>query len=243
MEFEESQLLFGKDFKLDEKITIHHPTLEEIFEVGERKYMSIISLLTSTPADFKSQLFDIGVDYESINEFQLFIMMTEGLDNCDTNIIFGDINFKDFKVLFSKNINEDVLANIGAGIVIDRLTYEIIGDYLRKIHNFKKNTKKYANAITKQVQIDLHRKDSAFNAKQAYKSMLCPLISSMVNSKEFKYDYTTVLKLPIYTFMDAVQRVQKIKGYEGLITGMYSGNIDVSKINNKDKILNWMGDL
>lgn len=243
MEFEESQLLFGKDCEIDEKIKIHHPTLKEIFEVGERKYMSIVSLLTSTPADFKSQLFDIGIDYESINEFQLFIMMSDGLDNCDTNIIFGDLNFKNFNVAFDKSINEDVLYDEKNGIVIDRLVYEIIGNYLRRVHNFKKNTKKYANAITKQVQIDLHRKDSAFNAKQPYKSMLCPLVSSMVNSKEFKYDYTTVLDLPIYTFMDAVQRVQKIKGYEGLITGMYSGNIDVSKINNKDKILNWMGDL
>jgi hypothetical protein len=30
--------------------------------------------------------------------------------------------------------------NIKDGIIIDRLTYEIIGNFLRKIHNFKKNT-------------------------------------------------------------------------------------------------------
>lgn len=243
MRFDDSQLLFGKDFEVDEKIKIHHPILKEIFDMGEKKYMSIISLLTLTPADFMSQLFDIGVDYESINEFQLFIMMSNGLEKCDTGIIFGDINFKDFVIAFNEKTKEDVLVNIKDGIVIDRLVYEIIGDFLRKLHNFKKNANKGATPYHKTKLIELHRMDTKMNSQKPYTSMLCPLVSSMVNSKEFKYDYTTVLDLPIYTFMDSVQRVQKIKGCESLMAGMYSGNIDISKIGNKDKLLNWMGDL
>ena len=115
--------------------------------------------------------------------------------------------------------------------------------FIRIIHNFKKNNSRGASPLSKQRLIEVHRQDLEFNSRKPYKSTLCTLISAMVNSKEFKYNYMTVLDLPIYTFMDAVRRIQKIKGYEGLVTGMYSGNIDLSKIEGKDKILNWMGEI
>jgi hypothetical protein len=243
MNFDDSQLLFGKDFEIDDKIKIHHPTLKEIFDFGEQKYMQIVSLLTSTPADFKSQLFDMGIDYETINEFEFFMTISDDLQVCDTNLIFGDIDISKFKAALNKEINEKVLIDMDSGAVIDRLVYLKTTEFLRKIMNFKKNTERAANPLTKQVMIELHKKDMEANSKKPYKSTLCTLISAMVNSKEFKYDYTTVLNLPVYTFMDAVQRIQKIKGYEGLVTGMYSGNIDISKIQGKDKILNWMGEI
>ena len=241
MHIEESQLLFGKPFELNEFITILHPKLEEIFDVGEKKYMSIVSMITASPKDYRSQLFDIGIDFEEINDFELFLITSEGLDKRDTGILFDGLNFKDFVIAFEPKINQNVLVDVNKKIVIDRATFEHISDYIRKMHGFKKDTSVAGNAHTKKVLTDLHRQDMLELSRKPYKSMLCPLISAMVNSSGFKYNYETVLSLPIYTFMDSVQRIQKIKGYEGLMSGMYSGNIDVTKIRNKDEILNWMG--
>ena len=79
----------------------------------------------------------------------------------------------------------------------------------------------------------------------SFESYLEPLISALCNSEGFKYNFDTVWDLSIYTFMDATRRIQKIKSADHLMGGMYSGMLDVSKMNkgqlNKD--LNWMGEL
>ena len=241
MHIEDYQLLFRENYKLNDSITIRHPTLDEIFDVGEREYMSVVSLLTASPKDYRSQLFDIGIDFEEINDFELFLITSNGMGERDTGILFEGLNFKDFVVAFEPKINQNVLVDLEKKIVIDRATYENISEYIRKMHGIQKDTKVAGNKHTKKVLTDLHRQDVLLNSRTPYKSTLCPLISSMVNSAGFKYNYETVLSLTIYKFMDALQRIQKIKGYEGLMSGMYSGNIDIKKIQNKDEILNWMG--
>lgn len=235
-------LLFrGKDYVINDKISIHHPTLNEIADYGEQEYYGLVSRLTCVPSDYKVQLFDMGVDYEEISEFDMFALMCNGLEVDETYILFGDLNFAGLKLMQHNNTGEMMLYNYEQDFVIDRCVYEIIVEYLRKIHGFEKNIEMAGNKYTKQILIDEARNLQEQNKNKPYKSMLIPLISALTNTADFKYSHSTVWDLPIYVFMDSVKRIQKIKNYNYLMQGAYSGNVDTKKIS-KDE-LNWLGEL
>jgi hypothetical protein len=48
----EQDLLFCKDYKLTEKITIHIPTIGEILEYNEFKFFNLVSLIVATSKDY-----------------------------------------------------------------------------------------------------------------------------------------------------------------------------------------------
>ena len=85
---DELQLFRGKDYIVNDKIAIHHPTINDICDYGEQNYYALVSRLTAVPSDYKVQLFDMGVDYESISEFDLFALMCQGLNVEESSILF-----------------------------------------------------------------------------------------------------------------------------------------------------------
>ena len=85
------------------------------------------------------------------------------------------------------------------------------------------------------------RKELQRNSKSKWTSILSPLISSLINCEQFKYDHTTVWDLNIYQFMDSVKRIQKLKSYNQIMQGVYAGTVD-SKNLSSDTV-NWMGAL
>ena len=71
------QMYMGYDYILNEHIIIHQPTIGEIINLGEQKYWSVVYTICAIPSDMKSQLWDQGIDYEEISDFQLFIMLVK----------------------------------------------------------------------------------------------------------------------------------------------------------------------
>lgn len=239
----------GNDYKINNNITIHQPTLGEICEFGEERYYSVIHTLTAIPSDMKSQLDDIGIDYEEISDFKLFMLLIKSLKPNDTGIIFGDLDLSKFEVYTDNSNGETVLAQIVKNekeskettIIIDRFIYQIITDYLCETHGFKKKVEYAGNEFTKRYLIQESRDKLEENKKNKFESTLYPLISSMINCEGFKYNHDQVWNMKINAFMDSVQRIQKIKSVGYTMQGIYSGNIDSTKINKTE--LNWIGEL
>jgi anthranilate/para-aminobenzoate synthase component I len=275
----------GEDFKINDNIIIHQPTLGEICEFGEEKYYSVIQTLTAIPSDMKSQLDDVGIDYEAISDFELFIILSKTLDSNDTKIVFGDLDLSRFEVYTDTTNGETVLAQKVINekeiqfkeirnkklnyiqkilykflklpiaeevyetktefeekiIIIDRLIYQIISDYLCKTHGFKKKVELAGNEFTKRYLIQESRDKIEANKNIKFESMLYPLVSAMINSAGFKYNHKQIWDMKINAFMDSVHRIQKIINVGYMMQGIYSGNIDSSKLN-KDE-LNWIGEL
>ncbi len=238
---DELQLFRGKDYVINDKIKIHHPTINDIADYGEQNYYGLVSRLSGVPADYKVQLDSIGIDYEEISEFDLFALMCKGLTVEESKILFGDLNFENLKLVQHVQTDEVMLYNYEQDFVIDRVIYELIADFIRKINGFEKNNEVAGNKYTKKILIEEARLAQERNKNKPYKSNLVPLISAMVNSAEFKYNHNNVYDLPIYVFMDSVKRIQKIRNYNYLMQGAYSGNVDIKKIS-KDE-LNWLGEL
>lgn len=69
----------GSDIRITDKIIVIQPTIDQIIEFGEKKYFQTIHTLTGVGADFKWQLWDFfGIDYTTIDDFELFKKMIVG---------------------------------------------------------------------------------------------------------------------------------------------------------------------
>ena len=239
----ELQLYFGDDFVINKYITIHQPKLNDMIRLGEKEYFSTVYAFTSIPSDMKPQLFDIGIIWEDISDFDLFIMLTHNLTPKQTGFLFGDLDLSKFKL--GKNENgETVLYQLGYDgemVVIDEYVYLRIATFLRKIHGIVPKPEKGANKTTRKIMIEDDRQRMEMQKNKGEKSSFVPIISSLINSPEFKYGLKEVREMPMYAFMDAVTRIQIIKSSTALLNGCYSGMIDTSKINKKE--FNWMREI
>lgn len=239
----ELQLYFGDDFVINKYITIHQPKLNDMIRLGEKEYFSTVYAFTSIPSDMKPQLFDMGIIWEDISDFELFIMLTHNLTPKQTGFLFGDLDFSKFKL--GKNENgETVLYQLGYDgemVVIDNHIYLLIATFLRKIHGIVPKPEKGANKTTRKIMIEDDRQRMEMQKNKGEKSSFVPIISSLINSPEFKYGLREVREMPMCAFMDAVTRIQIIKSTTALLNGCYSGMIDTSKINKKE--FNWMREI
>lgn len=66
-------LYAGDDISITDKIIVTQPTLRQVKEFGEKRYFSAVHTLTAVGADLKWQLWDMGIDYTEIDDFDLFI--------------------------------------------------------------------------------------------------------------------------------------------------------------------------
>lgn len=240
---DELQIYRGQDIFIKDGITIHQPTLGEICDYGEQKYWSMIYTLTSVGADMKFQLFDLGIDYAEIRDFELFYsMLSRPFDKSRTYLLMGDLDFSKFQLLKNKTSHELVMYDPDSDIFIDEHTYMVIADILRKMHGLKRNSQVPANETTKQILIEDAREEYERNQHREYHSQLRNLISAMINCEGFKYNHTEVWNMKICAFMDSVKRISKIKNADLLLQSGYSGfGINLKDISSKQ--IDWLGEL
>ena len=239
LDVDELQLYFGDDYVINDYISIIQPHVGSVVDYGEAQYFSMVHTLTAIPSDMKSQLWDMGLDWCEVDDFELFMMLAQTLTPDRTYILFGDLDFSKLRP-FKNNQNGDVvLADKETGIVIDKMIYLRIMSYLRKLHNLKPKVEKAANSITKKVLIEEDRQKILHAKDKPFKSYLLPLISSIKVKQGYTKDY--VRNMGLYEFFDDVARMQIINNADHLLSACYAGTIDMKKINKAE--LNWMKEL
>ncbi len=241
----ELKIYFGDDCVINKNITLHHPRIGDIVEIGEDEYFSVVHTLTAIPSDMKPQLWDLGICWEDISDFDLFCMLVSSkcLDIEKTKVFFGDIDFNKFELCHNHNNGKNELCQIVNDrlICIDERAYLWIAEILRKIHGIVPKVERAGSNTVRKILIEEDRKKLRYIKDEKHGSTLLPMISSLLNCSEFKYDLEGIRKLPVYTFMDSVVRIPTIKSSTALLQGCYSGMIDTHKIDKKE--LNWMRDL
>ena len=239
LDIDDLQLYFGDDYVINDYITIKQPSIGDIIKYGEASYFSTVHTLTAIPSDLKSQLWDMGLDWTEVDDFELFMMLVQTLTLDRTSLLFGDLDFSKLKP-YPNTVNGDiVLADKETGVIIDKMIYLRIMSYLRKLHNITPKVEKAANAITKKVLIDEDRMKIRLNQEKPFKSYLLPLISSVKVKQGYTKDY--VRNMGLYEFFDDVARMQVINNADHLLSAAYAGTIDMKKINKQE--LNWMKEL
>lgn len=232
LEMDELSLYFGDPYVVNDYVTITLPKIGELVKFGERQYYSMVQTITAIPSEMKSQLWDMGLDWTQMTDFQLFMMLAPTLTQDKTSILFGDFNFEVMRP-FEDPKNEIIfLGNPETGAKIDELAFGKIHSYLCSAHNLTKKVEKAANEFTKKFMIEEDRQKIQHSQKQPYKSFLRPLISAVKCRMGYTLDY--VKNMGLYEFMDDLSRLQIIVHSDALLQGSYSGMIDTKKIPKKE---------
>ena len=252
-DFDELKMYFGKPFDVGNGMTIYQPTIGQILNIGEEKFYSTLYIFVGNPTMFRLQLWDMGVDWNKITSYDLFMSMITGINKEVSDLLFGDFDFSSF-ALYGKNIeqiNDDgeteiiqipTLYSQSLDIEISREDYTLISEYLQVMFNIHPKVERAKGRATKEAIIEEDRMNLAMRQKEKQSgSTLLPLISSCLNHPGFKYKLNELEDIGICYFMDSVQRLQVYESSTAVMKGMYSGFVDGSKI--KPDNYNWMRSL
>lgn len=232
-----THLLYKKQVEINDHIKIMIPSVGDIVD-KEEEYYSMVFAITSMPIDLMAQLDDAGIDFTSINEYDLFLMMFQNLKTQDTSLLFGDLDLSKFNLAINEQNGTVVLLDTENDIKIDRAIHGYIADVLRKIHHLEKNRRKPANKEAKEYMIQRAKDKLKRNRRRKQESQIEPLIVAMVNAEQFKYNFDTVRDISVYQFNESVRQIVNKVDYDNRMYGVYAGTVDVKKLRQED--LNWL---
>ena len=101
VKFDELQMYFGEPYKIDLEdtegsITIYQPTIGNIVKMGEEKFYSSLSVFTTNTTQHRLMLWDMGVDWNTTSDFELFIMLYQSIDDDVSQLLFK-LDFSKFE--------------------------------------------------------------------------------------------------------------------------------------------------
>ena len=245
-EFDRLKMYFGEPYNVvydGGEIKIIQPTIGDILYFGERNFYSMLHIFIANTTSYRLQLWNMGVDWNKISDYELFCMLIKSLDVESTKVLFGELDFTLFDLYSKKEDNTEVITlyNKEQQVEIDENTYKCIAEYLRLMFNIYPKVEKAKNKATKEAMIWEDEMNLANSKNESYKSTLLPLVSSCVNHPGFKYKLEDLKDMGIVQFMDSVQRLQIYESTTALMKGMYSGMIDTKGLDKN--ALNFMRSL
>lgn len=221
----------------DTQLSVRIPTVGEILE-DEQNYYNIISSLTASPYQYMVQLNDVfHIDYTTMTDYELFMMLFSAYLQSDLSIVFGDLNISDFKI--KTDNQQNILMSPSSGIEINEKVYNDLANIIRKINLLEKVNYKPGNESAKKYLLEKERKKQKRNAKKPYEPYLEKLVIALVNTSEFPYDYDSCMNLSIYRFNQSFKQIQHKIAFDKTMIGVYAGTVDTSKLSNKDA-LTWI---
>lgn len=228
-------LIGRKNYKINDKIVIHIPTLNEIrgeSDDDELNYNKTIVDFITTSTDYMIELHDCGINFEDLEDDYSFyiykhIINNESVFPSDCHLMFDGVYESDFKVV-EDNGDYYVVDTIN-NIVIDRKIFEEISEIVCKSMFIEKQHRKFANKKSREYAIERARKVRDRNKNKKTSSNLDDVILFAVNNTNFKYNFDTVFKLTIYDFYASIKQIQKNESVEHLMLGGYTGNLKLTE--------------
>lgn len=220
----------------DTKLSIRIPTVGEILD-DEFTYYNIISSLTATPYQYMVQLDDMGVDFTTITDYQLFVMLFSIYARSDLSMVFGNLNTSNFEI--RQNGSLQYLYDPDNNLEINEKIYYDIVNIIRKINLLERVNYKPGNESARKYLLEKERKKQKRSAAKKQVPYLEKLVIALVNTSEFPYDYDSCMDLSIYKLHQSFKQIQHKIAFDNTMVGIYAGTVDTSKLSNKD-ILSWI---
>lgn len=257
VEFDQLQMFFGEPYVIDlpsaeGKITVYSPTIGDIIAIGEKRFYQTLGIFISNTTQYRLMLWEAGIDWNDISDFQLFVLMYTQIDHEVSKLMFGDLDFSKF-VPMEKHINEEdvegeiILWDNENGIEINADVYNHFSQYLREVFNTYPEEKLTNDPTLKQWYITKDRRKIENDKKLAETGRLKSegsiksVISALVNHPGFKYKLKELKEVGVAEFYDSVKRLQVYEQSTALMKGMFSGFIDSKSI--KPEEYNFMRDI
>ena len=231
------RLLYADSVKINDAISVRIPTVGEVWD-DEEDYFAAVSSIISTPYDMMVQLDEAGIDFTTINSFDLFRLLFSNLQDMNTTLVFGDLDLSKFEPAINEKTKEIVLLNSQDNIVIDRAVHEEISSCIRRILQIKKVVMKPGNEEGRKYMIRIAKMNQRRQRRLAEKkdtSQLEDLIISMVNTSEFPYTYESVREISIHQLYLSMNQVAHKINFDNNMHGYYAGTVKIEDLKPEDR--------
>lgn len=232
-------LISRKTYKINDDVVINIPTVGQIkYSEGkndEQLFWDEVSLFTKTPTDMISELDYMGLDFETLSDYDLFTILFQAKKDSG---IYKSVLFKDFSLfdLEARSIDgRIVFVNSNGKEIINEQVYNEISEIVCVIVGHEKTKKKkFGNAYAKKKRIEQDYKNKAKAIKSDSKAkygldMLDRIIIRLVCNTNFPYDYDTIKNVTIYELIMGLKQIDKDIQVTDLMQSRLVGN-DLTKI-------------
>lgn len=244
IQFDNLQIYFGRDYIIDLEgvdgtLTITQPTIGDIIDIGYERFYISLGVLVANTTSYRALLWDFGVNWNDISDFELFRSLYQGIDTDVSKLLFNGLDIKEF-ILCEKQLDDKqqvVLYHKDKQIEIDENVYFHISQYLRNVFQIFPEEKLTSSKMMQEWYIRKDKREQENNEKKNDKSLtnsFQAVISSCVNHPGFKYKLKELNEMGVAEFYDSVKRLQIYESTTALLKGMYSGFVDSSGIKSED---------
>lgn len=230
-------LLYKDRIPITDQIHVMIPKIGDVID-NEDTYNDLVSYFTAMPIDMMVQLDDAGIDFTTINAYELFVLLFGQIKTLDTKLILGDLDLTKFEIVEDPESGKFGIVCPETGAYIDRSIHYQIASTLRMLNHIEKNNKRPANQEAKEYMIKRARERMKRRKNHQENSQLESLIVAMVNTEQFKYNYEQVREISIYQFMESVHQIIQKVNCEHKLNAVYAGTINPNDLGQDE--LNWL---
>lgn len=169
MILKELEYLYYKipQYKITDNLYIKHLTYKEIVEYGEEKYIKLLYSLCLTPDDFRSELYDAGINWYEVDEVSWFYSRLNTYTQEDLDIVFY-LSIAHCNLYENVNTKEKVLYDSLGNVMLTENNIKLIREHLNSMigYLYKDHKEIPANDRVKEILI---KEDRSF--KNIYKNL------------------------------------------------------------------------
>lgn len=215
---------------LEGQLTVYQPTIGDVISIGERRFYSTLNLFITNTTSYRLVLWEMGVDWNQISDFELFLMIYKGVDKEVSKLIFGDLDWNSFEI-YKKELDDKETIELYSkdlNIEINEEVYQHICQYLREVFNIFPEEKMTNDEIMKKWFIEKDKRQLEIDKKKAEKgeektSSIISVVSACINHPGFKYNLQELKEVGVCQFYDSVKRLQVYESTTALLKGIYAG--------------------
>ena len=209
-------LIGRKTYRYNDNITILIPTIAQIRgdnEKDEDGFWNEVSLFIKTPSDMISELDALGMDFEELSDYELFLLLFSIFTHNDNKScdIFENFSLWDLKPDVDKEHRVIFVDKNGKEIINEQI-YNDLSKIIADMTGTKKTEKKkFGNAFAKKKRIerDYYLKEKARKEKDKNESILDSIILRLVCNSNFPYDFESIQNVTIYDTMYGLKQIDK----------------------------------
>lgn len=240
LEIDRLKILFGDPLVINEDgvrgtVTVKQPKIKDILEIGESRFYSNLSILVGNPTQFRLMLWEAGIDWNTISDFQMFILMCKQLEPDVVNLMFDNINFESFEPYEREKEDgtmETYLYDKESDTEITELVYQYFHQYLQNVFNMKPEREVTRQQMLKEAWIRKDKVELKQKQKKGENSSFSfvPLISTYINHPGTKHSLQELRDVGVAEFFDSLKRIQIYEHATAVLKGMYSGFVNSKDI-------------
>lgn len=263
--FNRAFLSSGKNLILSDNVIVHHPSIEDIYNLGngidcEDIYWNYVNIILSDPYTHMVELDDMGLNYLTQTPFDVFTLKWKLAKKIygDNRELFDKLHFSPLKniknalIFFLGEHEFDIAVNADGetflvdlynkNFIMNKEQFNLMSKFIMSINCIDTSYQIVpANESARKILIEDQRDE--INRRKKYKKQnedidyigtaidIVACLSGSVN-------YLNIDQYKIYQLLKSVKFKIKKDNYDHLITGIYTGNIDISKINKNE--LTWI---